>query len=123
MTNITRETPAQPLCVVRREVNAHLADVDRAVREIQLARAGRRSVDQRLADQMTDLSSRLQLANRTPLAEVPAIEFELSVLQPRRVPEGARHRRSRSPTAAPGIPLATSPRPPRLRLYSPTSPV
>ena len=123
MMNINPKTSAQPLCVVRREVAAHLADVDRMVREIRLTRAGGRSVDRRLSDRMADLSRRLQLAISTPLAEVPTIETERPTLRPSRVPVGARRRHSRSPTAATDVPLATSPRPPRLRLYSPTSPV
>jgi hypothetical protein len=123
MMNLTRETVSPPLCVLRREVAEHVGSVDRAVREFQLARAGTRTVDQRLSDRLADLMERLQSANSAPLAELPVIDSPVRCARPHRVRDGARRRRSGSATTVNAVPLATSPRQPRLRLYAPTSPV
>lgn len=124
MNHTPRPTTPPPLYVIRREVAEHFAAVDRATRDLRVSRAGFRSIDQSLSDRMSDVRRRLDTAhsvlkaiNTDTAARAAAFgasgEFIVR-LRPRR--EGSR-------PAAKRPHLADSPRQPRLRLYSPTSPV
>jgi hypothetical protein len=124
MNHTPRPTTQPPLSVIRREVAEHFAAVDRATRDLRLSRAGFRSIDQSLSDRMSDIRRRLDAAhsvlkatNTDTVARTAAfgVSDESTVrLRPRR--DGSR-------PAAKRPHLAESPRQPRLRLYSPTSPV
>jgi len=129
MNNTTRPLP--PLCVIRREVAEHFAAVDRAARDFRVSRAGFRSGDQLLSLRIKDAVRQLQSAVSAALEpSCIAAESIARVTDERparnhadRCATDVRPRRTMKRSADKPVPPSASPRRPRLRLYSPTSPV
>jgi hypothetical protein len=124
MTHTPRPTTKPTLSVIRREVAEHFAAVDRATCDLRVSRAGFRSIDQSLTDRMSEVRRRLDTAHSVLKATntetaARAIAFGASGASTVRL----RPRRDGSRPAAKRPHLDESPRQPRLRLYSPTSPV
>jgi hypothetical protein len=124
MIHTPRQSTQPPLCVVRREVAEHFAAIDRAERDLRVSCISFRSVERSLSDRMMEIRRRLDAAHShlkatgSPIA-VRAAAFDVNDALPVR----PRARREGSRSAVQRSHLAGSPRQPRLRLYSPTSPV
>jgi len=124
MIHTPRPTTQPPLCSIRREVAEHFAAIDRATRDLRVLRAGFRSVDQSLSDRMSEVRRRLDAAHAGLKltgndGAVRAAAFGAREAAPVR----GRPHRDGSRSAASRSHPAESSRQPRLRLYSPTSPV
>lgn len=126
MTDTMKLSP--PLCVIRREVAEHFAAIDRAARDFRVSRAGLRSVQQPLLRRLDEAHQRLQSAQCAAVEPVrstaeSADDSEASVFDVTTnagTPFAALRAR---PPKKKAVTSTVSPRRPRLRLYSPTSPV
>lgn len=124
MMRFTRPTTSAPLCVIRSQVQEHFAAVERAVRDLRVSRAADRSLDQTLERRLTDLRGRLQEfgSDGAPPCEAPAVSSASRTPQERlRFLSKLRRDLAHSPGKV--TRLDPSHRRPRLRLFSPTSPV
>jgi hypothetical protein len=124
MMHSIRPTTLPPLCVVRREVTEHFAAVEQAVCDHRVSRAADRSLDQALSQRLADLRRRLQATSQvgtTPTGS-PAVPVASRTPQ-ERLRFLSQFRRDLA--HAPGNVARFDPshRRPRLRLFSPTSPV
>ena len=124
MMRSTRPTTTPSLLAIRREVQKHFAAVDQEVRAIRVSRAADRSVNLTLSQRLAGLRRRLQeFGNVGPMpTEAPAVPVA------RRTPQErlrflSKFRRDLAHTPGKLTRLDPSHRQPRLRLFSPTSPV
>lgn len=120
----TRPASPPPLCVLRHEVQEHSAAVEQAVRDLRVSRAADRSLDQSLSQRLAELRRQLQATGDDGPPPVEAPEVADAGRTPQeRLRFLAQFRRDLAHAPGKITRLDPSHRRPRLRLFSPISPV